>query len=58
MNTRNTNRAIKSLHTNLKTQVIMPDWNTETFLIQNRVLQGDTLAPFLFIIALDYDIWG
>ena len=47
-------RAIKSLHSNSKAQVITPDGITETFLIQNGVLQGDTLAPFLFIIALDY----
>ena len=47
-------RAIKYLHSNSKAQVITPDGITETFLIQNGVLQGDTLAPFLFIIALDY----
>ena len=35
-------------------QVIAPDGNTESFLIQNLVLQGDTLDPFLFIITLDY----
>ena len=47
-------RAIKYLHSNSKAQVISPDGITETFLIQNGVLQGDNLAPFLFIIALDY----
>ena len=47
-------RAIKSLHSNSKAQVITPDGITETFLIQNGIPQGDTLAPLLFIIALDY----
>ena len=31
-----------------------PDGNTEEFDILAGVLQGDTLAPFLFIIALDH----
>ena len=34
--------------------MITPDSDTEFFEILARVLQGDTLAPFLFIIALDY----
>ena len=50
-------RTIKCLHSNSKAQVITPDGNTETFSIQNGVLQGDTLAPFLFIIDLDYAMW-
>ena len=37
-------------------QVITHDVNTESFLIQNGVLQGNTLATFLFIIALDYSM--
>jgi hypothetical protein len=31
-----------------------PDGDTETFEILAEVLQGDTLAPFLFIIVLVY----
>ena len=31
-----------------------PDGNTEFFDIVSGVLQGDTLAPFLFIHGLDY----
>ena len=31
-----------------------PDGDTSIFDIVAGVLQGDTLAPFLFIIALDY----
>ena len=33
---------------------ILPDGDTEYFNIVARVLQGDTLAPYLFIICLDY----
>ena len=32
----------------------MPDGESDVFEILARVLQGDTLAPFLFIIVLDY----
>ena len=34
--------------------VISPDGDTPYFEITTGVLQGDTLAPFLFIICLDY----
>ena len=34
--------------------VITPDGETEQFEITAGVLQGDTLAPFLFIIVLDF----
>ena len=35
-------------------KVRSPDGDTEYFDIVARVLQGDTLAPYLFIICLDY----
>ena len=35
-------------------KVISPDGETELFEILAGVLQGDTLAPYLFVIALDY----
>ena len=35
-------------------QCISPDGDTEYFDIVTEVLQGDTLAPYLFIICLDY----
>ena len=46
--------AIKSLYTNTEATVITPDGETEFFEITAGVLQGDILAPFTFIIVLDY----
>ena len=37
--------------------VVTPDGETEEFDILAGVLQGDLLAPYLFIIALDYVRW-
>ena len=42
------------LYRNTKVKVRSPDGDTEYFDIVARVLQGDTLAPYLFIIYLDY----
>ena len=47
-------RAIESMYTNTRAKVVSPDGETELFDITAGVLQGDTLAPFLFIIVLDY----
>ena len=47
-------KAIKALYTNTKAKVISPDGETELFDIVAGVLQGDTLAPLLFITVLDY----
>ena len=38
----------------LSLKVRSPDGDTDYFDIVARVLQGDTLAPYLFIICLDY----
>ena len=46
--------AIKALYTHTQASVITPDGETYFFDIEAGVLQGDTLAPFLFIIVLDY----
>ena len=46
--------AISILYKDTIAQVLTPDGDTEFFKILAGVLQGDTLAPFLFIIALDY----
>ena len=42
------------LYKNTKSLVRSPDGDTDYFDIATGVLQGDTLAPFLFIITLDY----
>ena len=46
--------AITILYRNTKVKVRSPDGNTEYFNIAAGVLQGDTLASYLFIICLDY----
>ena len=46
--------AITILYRNTKVKVHSPDGNIEYFDIVAGVLQGDTLAPYLFIICLDY----
>ena len=46
--------AITILYRNAKVKVRSPDGDTEYFDIVAGVLQGDTLAPYLFIICLDY----
>ena len=48
--------AIMILHRNTKVKVRSPDGDTEYFDIVAGVLQGDTLAPYLFIICLDYGL--
>ena len=44
------------LYRNTKVKVHSPDGNTDYFDIVAGVLQGDTLAPYLFIICLDHVI--
>ena len=46
--------AIKVMYTNTSALVITPEGNTDVFKIDTGVLQGDPLAPFLFIVCLDY----
>ena len=46
--------AITILYRNTKVKVRSPDGDMEYFDIVAGVLQGDTLAPYLFIICLDY----
>ena len=45
---------ITILYRNTKVKVRSPDGDTEYFDTIAGVLQGDTLAPYLFIICLDY----
>ena len=49
-----TETAITILYRNTKVKVRSPDGDTEYFDIVAGVLQGDTLAPYPFIICLDY----
>ena len=46
--------AIMMIYKNTRSMVISPDGDTPFFKISIGVLQGDTIAPFLFIICLDY----
>ena len=46
--------AIKSMYTNTRARVVNTDGESDEFEITTGVLQGDTLAPFLFIVVLDY----
>ena len=46
--------TIMMLNRNTKVKVRSPDGDTDKFDIVAGVLQGDTLAPYLFTICLDY----
>ena len=46
--------TIMKLYQGTMAKVISPDGDTELFEILAGVLQGDTLAPYLFAIVLDY----
>ena len=48
--------AIRMLYKNTKVKARSLDWDTD-FVIIAGVLQGDMLAPYLFIICLDYIFW-
>lgn len=47
-------RAIMSLYTNTKARVRTSNGLTREFPTTSGVLQGDTLAPYLFVIVMDY----
>ena len=46
--------AITILYRNTKVKVRSPDWDIECVDIVAGVLQGDTVAPYLFIRSLEY----
>jgi len=46
--------SIKLIYQNLQAKVCSPDGDTDLFKMLAGVMQGDTLAPFLFVIILDY----
>ena len=45
---------INRLYTNTTAKIITADGLTEAFRILAGVMQGDTLAPYLFVIIIDY----
>ena len=47
-------KAIGSMYSRTQARVLTPGGETSWFRILCGVLQGDTLAPFFFIIVLDY----
>ena len=46
--------AIRNIFENTSALVMTPEGKTDVFLIDTGTLQGDPLAPFLFVICLDY----
>ena len=46
--------AIKVLYTSSHSKILTSDGETEPFETLAGILQGDTLAPYLFIIVVDY----
>ena len=46
--------AIKLLYSDTSATILTPDGESSSFPIKAGILQGDTLAPFLFIIVVDY----
>ena len=49
-------QIISLTYKNTPAKIITPHGETEHFEITKGVLQGDTLAPYLFVITLDYAI--
>ena len=47
-------QGINIMYSDTEAKVLSPDGETDAFTIHAGVLQGDTLAPYLFIIVLDY----
>ena len=54
---RETVAAMMMLYKNMRVKVCLLDGDSDFFDIVTGVLQGDTLAPYLFIICLDYVLW-
>ena len=50
--------ATKDMYSNTQAKVPSPDGETEPFQVASGALQGDTLAPYLCVMVLDYDKAG
>ena len=46
--------AIRTMYTNTRARVVTADGTSNEFQITTGVMQGNTLAPFLFVVVLDY----
>ena len=46
--------GIKTIYDNPEKFVLSPDGATDSFFTITGILQGDTLAPYLFILVVDY----
>ena len=46
--------VIRLMYEGTRAKVLSPDGETKLFDILAGVLQGDTLAPYLFVIVIDY----
>ena len=49
-------RAIEAMRRDTRAKVVTPDGDSEESVIQAGLLQGDTLAPFIFVIARTYTL--
>ena len=47
-------QAVNAIYCNTQAKVEGPDGGTEQFMLLVGVLQGNKIAPYLFIIVLDY----
>ena len=46
--------AVRTMYSTTRARVVTADGTTDKFKIFTGLLQGDTLAPFLFIVVLEY----
>ena len=46
--------GIKSMYDNPETYVLSPNGATDSFFTTAGILQDDTLAPYLFIVVVEY----
>ena len=49
--------TIKDMYSNIQAKVVSPDGKTKPCKVTSVVLQGNSLAPYLFVIVLDYALW-